>query len=237
MKINFQQALAFTLQYEGGWSDHPRDPGGATMKGVTIGTYSKFKGRGVSRTELRNIPDADLQAIYRQNYWDAVRGDDRPAGYDLCLFDWAVNSGPARALKADRAISAGVQGRARIKAISARRLSFVQQLSTFGVFGKGWTRRIVACEALALRLAGASGGALIEEAQDADKRAAAHATGGVATAGGGLAVPASDVAANLSGWVQAGIGVVVLAALGVLIFKTWQHHQRAEAMRDQAWNG
>jgi lysozyme family protein len=95
--------LDFTLKYEGGWSDDPRDPGGATMKGVTLATYAAFKGRAVSKAELKAISDVDLFAIYRQGYWQAVDGDELPTGPDLCLFDIAVNSGPARALSWRRA--------------------------------------------------------------------------------------------------------------------------------------
>ena len=80
MKDNFEQCLAITLAHEGGWADHPKDPGQATMKGVTIGTYAQFKGRKVTKAELRAMTDAELRAIYRNNYWNKVRGDDLPAG-------------------------------------------------------------------------------------------------------------------------------------------------------------
>lgn len=239
MKSSYVAALKFTLQFEGGWSDHPRDPGGATMKGVTIGTYSAFKGRPVTKTELRNIPDADLQAIYRRNYWDAVAGDTRPAGYDAAMFDYAVNSGPARARRYDAAIPAAITGAARIKRLCAARLGFLRGLSTFDVFGKGWTRRVVACEALALRLAGEGSAGLIAEARASDARArtaGGSAGAGAAVTGGSVVLPPAPLA-EISPWVTGGIIALVLAGVALLAFKAWQQNTRAEAMRDEAWNG
>ena len=100
MKDNFEACLVEVLKHEGGWADHPKDPGGATMKGVTIGTYSTWLGRQATKDELRNIPNEHLHQIYKAWYWDKVRGDDLPRGVDLCLFDYAVNSGPKRAVVA-----------------------------------------------------------------------------------------------------------------------------------------
>ena len=42
-KDNFAACLAQVLLSEGGWSDHPADPGGATMKGITLATYRKYR--------------------------------------------------------------------------------------------------------------------------------------------------------------------------------------------------
>ena len=165
MKDNFAACLAEVLKYEGGWSDHPSDPGGATMKGVTIGTYSQFKGRKVSKDELRQIPDADLQAIYRRNYWDKVRGDDLPAGLDLVAFDGAVNSGPSKGAKwLQTALGVPVDGAIGPQTIAAAqatnaaqaidracdaRLAFLRGMKTWATFGKGWSARIDAVRAKA----------------------------------------------------------------------------------------
>jgi len=158
VKDNFEQCLAITLAHEGGWADHPKDPGGATMKGVTIGTYAQFKGRKVTKDELRNISDADLRAIYRRNYWNKVRGDDLPAGLDLVAFDGAVNSGPPRGARwlqhgvgalpdgkigpeTVRAAAITNAARAIGRACDAR-LSFLRSLKTWATFGKGWSSRV-----------------------------------------------------------------------------------------------
>ena len=57
-KGNFPKVLAETLKHEGGWSDHPDDPGNATMRGVTIGVFAEFKGRKVTKAELRDFAAA-----------------------------------------------------------------------------------------------------------------------------------------------------------------------------------
>lgn len=158
MKDNFAECLAHVLQSEGGWAEDPRDPGGATMKGVTLATYEQFKGRHATKDELRAISDEDLQAIYRQGYWDKVRGDDLPPGVDLVAFDAAVNSGPRQSAKwlqrAAMVTADGVIGPVTIKAVNAlnrrqvinaacdNRLNFLRTLPTFAHFGKGWTARV-----------------------------------------------------------------------------------------------
>lgn len=169
MKANFEACLAEILKHEGGWADHPKDPGGATMKGVTIGTFERYKKRKVTKDELRNISDFDLQLIYRKEYWDAVRGDDLPAGLDLVAFDGAVNSGPNRGAKwlqaalgvtADGKIGPATLAAARnadadetIRSACAIRLHFLRGLSTWPTFGRGWQRRVTEVEAAALRMA------------------------------------------------------------------------------------
>lgn len=169
MTDKFERCLAITLTHEGGWADHPRDPGGATMKGVTIGVYAEFKGRPVTKTELRAIPDADLLAIYRAGYWDKVRGDDLPAGVDLVAFDAAVNSGPSQGakwlqgalgVKDDGKIGAGTVAaavgadpRVTINNACDRRLSMLRGLSTWPDFGRGWERRVKDIRAKALAMA------------------------------------------------------------------------------------
>jgi lysozyme family protein len=169
VKDNFERCLVEVLRHEGGWADHPADPGGATMKGITIGTYSQWKGRKVTKDELRAIPDSDLRAIYRRNYWDKVRGDDLPAGLDMVAFDGAVNSGPARGARwlqqglgvtADGKIGPVTISRARevsassaIEAATIARMAFLRSLKTWGTFGKGWARRVESVRTVALMMA------------------------------------------------------------------------------------
>lgn len=158
MKDNFEACLAHVLQSEGGWVDNPSDPGGATMKGITIGTYRAWKGRNVTKAELRAISDAEIAALYRKNYWDAVRGDDLPRGLDLVAFDAAVNSGVSRGAKwLQSALGVPADGKVGPKTIAAAnaahkdavidracdlRLGFLRQLGTWKTFGKGWSRRV-----------------------------------------------------------------------------------------------
>ncbi len=219
--------LDFTLKYEGGWSDDPRDPGGATMKGVTIATYAAFKGRAVGKAELRAIPDTDLFAIYRGGYWDAVDGDVLPAGPDLCLFDIAVNSGPARALSWWRACPQG-EPVAAVTWLCARRRAFWQGLKTFTTFGRGWFARGAACEALALTIAAgaAAPSVLAGQARDAARKTQGAAAGAAATTAG-TPIAATQTA---SGWVLAAMLAAVALALAFLIHHALAQRARAEAL-------
>ena len=165
----FADCLAEVLKHEGTWADHPKDPGGATMKGVTLATYRAFKKRDVTKDELRNISDADLQAIYRERYWNATRCDDLPPGVDLMVFDLAVNSGPGRAIKFLQAsvgtTADGVFGPATLEAVKKlppaeiiirlrnRRERFFRSLDTFPTFGRGWLRRLSEVSVAAERMA------------------------------------------------------------------------------------
>jgi lysozyme family protein len=168
MRGNFERCLSDVLKHEGGWSDHPSDPGGATQKGVTIGTYRRYK-PGATKEDLRNITDADLQRIYRDSYWDKVRGDDLPSGVDYAVMDFAVNSGPARAamflqeivgVASDGKIGPltlkaidGWDAVALIEALTAKRLAFLKKLSTWTTFGKGWSSRVTGVLRLAKDMA------------------------------------------------------------------------------------
>lgn len=157
-KNNFDVALQHTLKDEGGFSDHPKDPGGATMKGVTLDTYRTYrKNQHLTAEDLKKITNDELHDIYKRRYWDAVKGDDLPSGVDYCVFDCAVNSGPGRAIKILQEVAGakpdGVIGPVTLAAVKAldpvelihkyteKRIQFWQGLSTFETFGKGWVAR------------------------------------------------------------------------------------------------
>lgn len=158
MKATFDHALAVVLGHEGGYVDHPADPGGATKFGITLPTLSLWRGKTVTKAEVRALGRDEASAIYRARYWDTVRGDDLPAGLDLALFDFAVNSGPSRAISTLQEIldvpadgrmgpvtiaALGTRGaEALVAELCARRLAFLRRLTTFPVFGKGWIRRV-----------------------------------------------------------------------------------------------
>jgi lysozyme family protein len=155
---SFEAALPHLFRHEGGYADHPRDPGGATKYGVTRTTLAAWRGANVTKTDVRRLTREEAGAIYKARYWDAVRGDDLPAGVDYCVFDAAVNSGPGRAAKwlqaAVRVSQDGVIGPKTLAAAAKRdpraliddvcdvRLSFLRGLSSFSVFGRGWERRV-----------------------------------------------------------------------------------------------
>jgi lysozyme family protein len=166
MNRNFRRSLAHVLKHEGGFVNHPRDPGGATNKGVTIATYRRYiKPNGTVR-DLRAITDAEVAKVYKEHYWDAVSGDALPDGVDHAVFDFAVNSGPSRAIK-HLQMAAGVKadgrmGQLTMSAVLSRdgadliehicdsRMGFLRRLRTWDVFGKGWRRRVDEVRAQAL---------------------------------------------------------------------------------------
>lgn len=156
MKNSFNNALAFTLKYEGGRSNNPNDPGGRTNQGVTQHTYDAYRlSKSVRQQDVYAMTNIERDDIYRHGYWDEVTGDSLNSGVDLCVFDFAVNSGPARALRTYASVGHGKKPSDAIHAVCDRRLSFLHALQTWAFFGTGWARRVAACEVEALKLAGA----------------------------------------------------------------------------------
>lgn len=168
----YMACLAFTLKYEGGYVDHPADPGGATNLGVTRATLAKWRGRPVSKSEVKALSRAEAADIYKRFFWEPCGGPILPAGVDAVVFDWAVHSGPSRAVRAlhkvlniAQAPAPGPQLRQAlpksdpavlIRQLCAERRRFLSRLKGFAVFGRGWSRRVDALERTALALARAS---------------------------------------------------------------------------------
>jgi lysozyme family protein len=164
--MSFETCLAETLKWEGGWSNHKDDPGGPTMRGVIQRVYDAWRKRnGLPRRSVRQIEEHELQAIYRENYWQLVRGDELPSGVDLCVFDYGVNSGPSRSISHLQEVLGvkvdGNMGPVTLDAVNAadpveivnklcaRRRKFLRQIKTYHVFGKGWERRVDGVEQVA----------------------------------------------------------------------------------------
>ena len=158
MRSNFDVALLKLLVHEGGFVNHPADPGGMTNLGVTKKVWEEWRNQPVDEAEMRALSPEKVAPLYKAKYWDMVQGDRLPHGVDMCVFDCAVNSGVKRASKLlQRAVGVdddGVIGRATIAAVEAlnleevidrfcaERLTFLEALPTFTTFGKGWTRRV-----------------------------------------------------------------------------------------------
>lgn len=171
MRANFEKALAAVLVYEGGYVNHPKDPGGATMRGVTQKVYDRYRQqRGAVSKDVRYIDEAELREIYKAQYWDLIAGDALPSGVDLAVFDYAVNSGATRAGRAlQQIVGVRVDGNVGLSTVAAtkampagevidrlcdERLAFMRRLSTFSTFGKGWTRRVEAVRTAACAMIG-----------------------------------------------------------------------------------
>ncbi|MGH6794450.1 MAG: glycosyl hydrolase 108 family protein [Methylocella sp.] len=230
---NFQTCLAFTLKYEGGGSDDPRDPGGRTMEGVTQATYDAYCNRkGMALSSVYNITAAERDDIYRNEYWNLVNGDALRPGEDLCVFDFAVNSGPARALDVWRRIvpagSSWPPASGVIHSICAYRLSFLHALQTWRYFAWGWGRRVAACEAMALQMAGVPLQGVLDRAKNQEARHGA--TGSVVAGAGAAGTAILHHVSNAGGLgVAAFAGVAILAAV-LFAFASSRHGQRADAL-------
>jgi lysozyme family protein len=158
MKINLLPAMVALLKHEGGFSNHPADPGGMTMLGVTQRVWEEWVGHPVGEKEMRALTPEVVAPMYKQKYWDKIRGDDLPSGVDFAVFDCCVNSGSGRAAKIlqkvlgltqDGAIgpqtllkATNVDSSKLIADYNAERLAFMMALPTWNTFGKGWSRRV-----------------------------------------------------------------------------------------------
>lgn len=254
---NFAACLAVTLKHEGGWSDHPADPGGATMKGVTIGRYREYY-PNATKADLKKISEADLQRIYRNDYWNKVRGENLPFGVDLATFDFGVNSGPSRGVKYLQAVVGAKQdgvagsetiskvqamdGKAVVQKLCAKRLGFLHGLSTFKTFGKGWSRRVADIEAKAVAMWLTRGTGKLSEthrkemqkdAASAGNKAVSQDKSAKGTAGGGGVVGgigAGDAITNgAPNWIVIGIAALIVIGGVALYIKSRQNKERASA--------
>jgi lysozyme family protein len=172
--MRLEQALEHVFHHEGGWADHPSDPGGKTNLGITIGTLRRALRDGILSKQtnetdahrLRRLSRPDAERIYRAYYWDEVQASYLPDGVDLLVFDAAVNQGPARAMKfLQRAAGTAADGiygpntkaavdrtpvRRLIRDVSVHRALHYSSLSKLTVFGKGWFRRLFEIHAAAI---------------------------------------------------------------------------------------
>jgi len=165
---NFDSSLKFTLQFEGGFVNHPDDPGGATNLGVTIGTLSGVLGHQATIAEVKALTPQTVAPIYRLRYWNAVEADNLPKGVDLAVFDFGVHSGPRNAAQhLQRVLGLSDDGdigditiktthaadpKLLIKAICADRMAMLKSLKVFKSFAKGLTSRVEKAEAAALSM-------------------------------------------------------------------------------------
>ena len=253
MKSNFDNCFAITVGQEGGYDRNPKDRGNWTSGKIGVGELKGTK-YGIAafvypNVDIENLTVADAKAIYAQDYWPKVAGDQQPIGVDLVAWDICVNSGAARAIKIEAdalgvdnkrpdTLATFAQGRSDkvdlIKRMCAARATFYQSLSTFQTFGKGWLRRNATIEAQGVRMAlGATGMApekqkdrLNKEANQAGGAAKKNAGGATAgTAGGAAGGLHPDIATF--GKIALAVAVVVLVIYCVRQYLAHRERQAA----------
>lgn len=173
---NFDKCFKFILQFEGGFVNDPKDPGGPTNLGVTQATLSGFLGRQATIAEVKALTPAKVAPIYRGKFWDHVNGDNLPDGVDLAVFDFGVHSGPSRGVAAlqralgvaddgsvgdvttkaaNKAASTSAQAKDLINKICDDRMAFIKKTKAFKVpkFQKGLINRVDKCRKAASSMA------------------------------------------------------------------------------------
>jgi lysozyme family protein len=247
----YPESIRRLLLSEGGYVNHPSDPGGPTNFGITLGDYRKYVKADATAADVRAMKVDEAKAIYREKYWAAIRCDELPAGVDYCLFDYAVNSGTGRAPKVlQRVLGASVTGRvddatlaaargrdarALIQAICDERLRFLQSLNTWPVFGKGWSRRVGEVRSAALAMSGRADGVPMRDApstcapgkgvvpvNDAARKGAAG--GAIATG----SITAQQSAAGGADWIIVAVIVVAAIAIAVAAWAFWHWRQKRQ---------
>jgi lysozyme family protein len=170
MISNWQKAFEQMLSSEGGYVNHPSDPGGMTNLGVTKRVWEEWVGRESNEKEMRSLTPDMVESLYKRKFWDACKCDDLPNGIDYLVFDFAVNAGPGRSAKilqtaigvpADGGIGpitlAAVNAQepdVLIEKFSQAKEDFYRSLNTFDTFGKGWLNRVAAVKVKAESMLG-----------------------------------------------------------------------------------
>ena len=168
MQANYEKCLEAILHHEGGYVNHPKDPGGETNFGVTKRVYEEWGGS----KDMKDLLVEDVAPIYKKNYWHKVKGDSLPNGLDLCIFDFGVNAGTGRAAKYLQTmigtVADGGIGPNTLRALDEyvtlhglnetienyqnNRQRYYEKLKTFETFGRGWTRRVDETTETALKM-------------------------------------------------------------------------------------
>jgi lysozyme family protein len=176
---NFRRSLELVLEHEGGWSDHPRDPGGATMKGITLRTFRGWRdSQRITREELRRITDDEVALIYEALYWNVLHCDELPSGIEHMVFDQGVNAGvrrsgmqlqtaarmtgndldgvvgPRTLARVNAVVNEVGSGLPLIEMLGQLHEAHYRGLRTFDTFGRGWLNRLEARRTHSRTLAG-----------------------------------------------------------------------------------
>lgn len=244
---SWDAAIRALLASEGGYVNHPDDPGGPTRWGITLADARRYWKADATANDVQRIPEVVARRIYRERYWNALRCDDLSDGVDFAVFDYGVNSGIGRAgqvlrrvlgLRAtssvvDDDVVAAVRGSDAVKIITAicdERMAFLRSLKTFPVFGRGWTRRVAHVRNVSLAIhSGAASAPAPKPSQGravlpVDKTGRTIAVGGVIASGAATAAATSDAGA----WFAVA-GATLAVCLAIILVWRWRR-RRQEAV-------
>lgn len=181
----FVSAVNYVLDHEAGYVNNPKDPGGATNMGITYKTLARWRGvspRSITPQDVKNLTRDEAIAIYDAMYWDTVRADRLPPAIAYAAFDFAINSGPARAVKELQKLigtkADGIIGGHTMRRIAAvedkaklvndyldARLAFMKRAKhhktgarLWPTFKNGWSKRVADVRKRSLRHVSSGGG-------------------------------------------------------------------------------
>ena len=166
--MGFETAVQYTIEEEGGFSDHPDDRGGATKFGISIGFMRRID-PDVTTEDIAGLSLEEAKDLYKVHFWDRIRGDDLQPPMALLTFDMAVTSGQGDAVRTLQATVGayedGIIGPVTIGAayyapswtrvvqdFSTRRVLHFSKLPNWAVFGRGWVARTFRMHDRALRM-------------------------------------------------------------------------------------
>ena len=245
--VSYASSLVRLLQHEGGYTNHPKDPGGPTNYGITIADYRKYIKSDATAEDVRDMKLSDAKAIYRSKYWAALRCDELPAGVDDVVFDYGVNSGIGRSGKVLRrcldlsdndwqvtpqvlAATQGVNPKQLIADICDERMRFLRGLSIWPTFGRGWTARVKELREFDLALVDGVAAPTRPQPKSAGPGKAKHAipdgarpvtAGGLATIGAFIAQRLHDLGHHPGVVIVVIAGTALVIALGVAAWNVW----------------
>ena len=164
---SFKECLDLVLKSEGGWVNHPSDPGGETNLGVTKRVWEEYVGHPVKT--IKDLTKDDVSPLYELKYWRPCYCEVLPRGLDFVVFSMGVNAGPGRSVKLlqqsigcvpdgvigpkTRELISSSNGATLIAKFSETRREYYRSLKTFPIFGKGWLARVDREESEALNMA------------------------------------------------------------------------------------
>ena len=162
--MNYDEAFEKVIGHEGGYVNHPADPGGETKYGVTdradgkVDGYIDIDGDGVGDVPVKQLTLEDAKIIYKRDYWDKCRAEHLPPEIRYAHFDMAVNAGIGAAAKnLQRAAGVTVDGAIGPQTLQAAMKVTIGDYMFYRAvhymritarnpkltkFGKGWANRI-----------------------------------------------------------------------------------------------